>query len=53
MKEGNSYWSYIFPSLILSVVGAEVEFNVANVRSPIRSLNLTDDADVCNVLYAP
>jgi hypothetical protein len=53
MKEGNLYWSYIFPSLILSVVGAEVEFNVANVRSRIRSLNLTDDADVCNVLYAP
>jgi nitrate/nitrite transporter NarK len=53
MKEGNSYWSYIFPSLILGVIGAEVEFNVANVRSPIPSLNLTDDVDVCNVLYGP
>jgi nitrate/nitrite transporter NarK len=31
MKEGSSYWAFIFPALILSVVGADLQFNVANV----------------------
>lgn len=33
MKEDSSYWAFIFPALLLSVVGADLEFNVANVRS--------------------
>lgn len=32
-KQNSSYWAFIFPSLILSVVGADLQFNVANVRS--------------------
>jgi hypothetical protein len=31
MKEGSSYWAFIFPSLLLSVIGADLQFNVANV----------------------
>ena len=31
MKEDSSYWAFIFPSLILAVVGADMQFNVANV----------------------
>jgi nitrate/nitrite transporter NarK len=31
MKEGSSYWAFIFPSLVLSVIGADLQFNVANV----------------------
>lgn len=27
----NSYWKYLFPALILSVVGADFEFTVTNV----------------------
>jgi nitrate/nitrite transporter NarK len=33
MKEGSSYWAFIFPSLLLSVIGADLQFNVANVGS--------------------
>jgi nitrate/nitrite transporter NarK len=32
MKEESSYWAFIFPSLLLSVIGADLQFNVANVR---------------------
>lgn len=32
MKPDSSYWAFVFPSLILSVVGADFQFNVANVR---------------------
>jgi hypothetical protein len=32
MKPDSSYWAFIFPSLILGVVGADFQFNVANVR---------------------
>lgn len=32
MERGSSYWAFIFPSLLLSVVGADLHFNVANVR---------------------
>lgn len=31
MKEDNAYWPFIFPSLLLSVIGADFQFNVANV----------------------
>lgn len=31
MRESNAYWPFIFPSLLLSVVGADLQFNVANV----------------------
>lgn len=34
MKEDSSYWAFVFPSLILAVVGADLEFNVANVSPP-------------------
>ncbi len=33
MKKDSSYWAFIFPSLLLSVIGADLQFNVANVRS--------------------
>ena len=32
-KTGDSYWAFAFPGFVLSVVGADLEFNVANVRS--------------------
>jgi Na+/melibiose symporter-like transporter len=36
MRPDSLYWSFVFPSLILSVVGADFQFNVANVStSPI------------------
>jgi len=31
MKSGSSYWAFIFPSLLLSVIGADLQFNVANM----------------------
>lgn len=31
MGRESSYWAFIFPSLLLSVVGADLQFNVANV----------------------
>ena len=31
MKEDAIYWRYIFPALVLVVVGADIQFNVANV----------------------
>jgi hypothetical protein len=34
MKEDASYWTFIFPALLLSVVGADIQFNVANVCIP-------------------
>ena len=33
MEVGSSYWAFIFPALILSVIGADLQFNVANVSS--------------------
>jgi len=32
MRPDSPYWAFVFPSLILSVVGADFQFNVANVR---------------------
>ena len=37
MKESNAYWPFIFPSLILSVIGADLQFNVAIVSSPAQN----------------
>jgi hypothetical protein len=31
MKEDAIYWAYIFPALVLVVVGADIQFNVTNV----------------------
>ncbi|KAK3319360.1 major facilitator superfamily-domain-containing protein [Apodospora peruviana] len=31
MKPDSVYWAFVFPSLILSVVGADFQFNVANM----------------------
>ncbi|KAH7378172.1 membrane transporter [Cadophora sp. MPI-SDFR-AT-0126] len=31
MRVDSSYWAFIFPSLLLSVIGADFEFNVANM----------------------
>ncbi|KAE8443391.1 hypothetical protein EG329_001950 [Mollisiaceae sp. DMI_Dod_QoI] len=31
IKEGSSYWAFIFPALILMVIGADLQFNVANM----------------------
>jgi nitrate/nitrite transporter NarK len=31
MTVGNEYWGFIFPSLFFSVIGADLQFNVANV----------------------
>ena len=31
-RPDSSYWAFMFPYLVLSVVGADFQFNVANVR---------------------
>ena len=33
MKQDATYWAFIFPGLVLVVVGADIQFNVTNVRS--------------------
>ena len=38
MKLNSPYWAFIFPSLILAVVGADFQFNVANV-GPLSGLS--------------
>ena len=38
MKQESSYWGFIFPALLLSVIGADLQFNVANVSSPLPDL---------------
>lgn len=42
MKEENAYWPFIFPALMLSVIGADFQFNVANVSRTSLCLNVTD-----------
>lgn len=32
MKQESSYWAFIFPGLVLVVVGADIQFNVTNVH---------------------
>lgn len=34
MKGDNVYWAFIFPALILAVIGADLQFNIANVSCP-------------------
>ena len=34
-RYGDSYWAFSFPALCLCVVGADFEFNVANVRHSV------------------
>jgi nitrate/nitrite transporter NarK len=34
MKADSSYWAFIFPNLLLSVIGADLQFNVAIVKPP-------------------
>lgn len=33
MSKDSSYWAFIFPAALLSVIGADLQFNVANVSS--------------------
>jgi len=33
MKEDAIYWAFIFPALVLIVVGADIQFNITNVSS--------------------
>jgi len=40
MSQDSSYWAFIFPSLLLSVIGADLQFNVANVCIPRPSVEL-------------
>jgi hypothetical protein len=39
MEGEHAYWAFIFPSLILAVVGVDLQFNVANVSSLTLSRN--------------
>ncbi|KAK6824468.1 hypothetical protein RU639_005088 [Aspergillus parasiticus] len=36
LREEAPYWAFIFPSLILMVIGVDVQYNVTNVSSPRR-----------------
>ena len=38
MKPASLYWAFVFPALVLSVVGADFHFNVANVKVPLSQL---------------
>lgn len=56
LREDAPYWAFIFPGLILVVVGADIEFNVVNVSCIISSLvfrfvlaDRSRNTDVCNV----
>jgi nitrate/nitrite transporter NarK len=40
MSKDSSYWAFIFPALLLSVIGADLQFNVANVCLPCSSFHL-------------
>ena len=42
MHEDSSYWAFAFPYLVLSVVGADFQFNVANVRTENAILRLVN-----------
>lgn len=42
MGKESSYWAFLFPSLLLSVIGADVQFSVTNVSFPVSvQANLT------------
>ena len=49
MKEGSSYWAFIFPSLLLVVIGADLQFNVANV-SVFPSSEKTAELNSCRCM---
>lgn len=48
-RSDDSYWAFTFPALAIVVVGADLEFNVANVST--RSLQLVPAASLIH--YAP
>lgn len=48
MNENASYWAYIFPALVLVVVGADIQFNVTNVSASLPPNRFC----FCNVLYS-
>jgi len=37
IREHTSYWALLFPSLMITVLGADFQFIVSNVRQPILS----------------
>jgi len=39
MKADSVYWAFAFPALILNVVGADFQFNVANVSQSVAPLS--------------
>lgn len=44
MKENSIYWAFIFPSLLFSVIGADLQFNVAIVSSQNFLVSISDFA---------
>jgi hypothetical protein len=38
VKENTSYWMFLFPSLCITVIGADFQFIVSNVRLPFRHI---------------
>lgn len=53
MDVKTTYWAFIFPSLVLVVVGADVQFNVANVRLPTFPFSLVMNADTGRCTSCP
>lgn len=45
MKEETIYWAFIFPAIVLVVVGADIQFNVTNVSEA------TLHTDVFGIMY--
>ncbi len=35
MKSDSVYWAFIFPALVINVIGADFQFNIANVSQTI------------------
>lgn len=60
MRADSSYWAFMFPALILNVVGADFQTNVSNVSSATPSLRWSEgccrgqdanvSADVCDAV---
>lgn len=40
MGPDSNYWAFVFPALVLNVAGADLQFNVANVRASFPSPSL-------------
>lgn len=49
MKVETTYWAFIFPALVLVVVGADIQFNVVNV-CPSPSLSFSQNGHI-QILY--